>query len=150
MPPVMTPAASVRFLIQNSLCIALLRRRRGPGRRGGIGIARNLRRFAKRQESPLDRLWRGREWRDLPAAKVAAGRRLSPEEFEALDKPWVERFRRKMPTIGFEFQDEADPCFRNEKNVPMYHLLFFARHPAGLTIWRNIKKVEPSGQRTLF
>jgi len=28
--------------------------------------------------------------------------------------------------------------------------LFFSRHPAGLKIWRNIKRVEPSGQRTLF
>lgn len=116
----------------------------------GIGIRRNLRQFARQEDSPMDRLWGGREWRDLPAAKLAAGRRLSPEEFEGLDKPWVERFRRKMAAIGFEFQDADDPCFKNEKNVPMYHLLFFARHPAGLTIWRNIKRVEPTGQRTLF
>jgi three-Cys-motif partner protein len=116
----------------------------------GIGIARNLRQFAKQSRSPMDHLWGGRDWRDLPPAKLAVGKRLSPEEALSLDKPWVLRFRSKMADIGFQFQDEADACFKNEKNVPMYHLLFFSRHPAGLTIWRSIKKVEPSGQRTLL
>ncbi len=54
-----------------------------------------------------------------------------------------------MAGIGFQYQDEGDPCFTNAKNAPMYHLLFFSRDPAGLTLWRGIKKIEPSGQRTL-
>jgi hypothetical protein len=29
-------------------------------------------------------------------------------------------------------------------------LLFFSKHPAGLTLWRNVTKVEASGQRRLF
>ena len=115
----------------------------------GIGIARNLRAFAKKAKSPMDDLWGGREWRDLPPAKLAAGKRLNPEEALSLDRPWVLGFRSKMAKIGFQYQDEADPCFTNEKNVPMYHLLFFSKDAAGLTIWRGIKKIEPSGQRTL-
>jgi len=115
----------------------------------GIGIARNLRAFAKKAESPMDNLWGGREWRDLPPAKLAAGKRLNPEEALSLDKPWVLGFRSKMAKIGFQYQDEVDPYFTNEKNVPMYHLLFFSKDAAGLTIWRGIKKIEPSGQRTL-
>jgi hypothetical protein len=67
----------------------------------------------------------------------------------SLDRPWVLRFRSKMAEIGFQYQDEADPYFSNDKNVPMYHLLFFSQDPTGLTIWRGIKKIEPSGQRTL-
>lgn len=59
------------------------------------------------------------------------------------------RALQKMTEIGFEAQDEGDPCFRNKKNSAMYHLLFFSRNPAGLRIWRNIKKIEPTGQRTL-
>ena len=54
-----------------------------------------------------------------------------------------------MAKIGFRYQDEGDPCFTNEKNVPMYHLLFFSKDVVGLTIWRGIKKIDPSGQRTL-
>ncbi len=115
----------------------------------GIGIRRNLRLFARQAWSPMDDLWDGPEWRDLPPARLAAGERLSPEEALSLNIPWVMRFRSKMASIGFQYQDESDPYFANEKRVPMYHLLFFSQHRAGLTIWRAIKKVEPSGQRTL-
>lgn len=115
----------------------------------GIGIGRNLGAFARKAKSPMDELWGGKEWRDLPPAKLAAGKRLSPEEAVSLDRPWVLRFRSKLADIGFVYQDEGDPCFTNEKHVPMYHLLFFSQDVAGLTIWRGIKKIEPSGQRTL-
>ncbi len=84
-----------------------------------IGIARNLAAFAKQTKSPMDDLWGGREWRDLAPAKLAAGKRLTAEDRLTLDRPWVLGFRSKMLKIGFRFQDEADPCFSNEKNVPM-------------------------------
>jgi len=29
----------------------------------------------------------------------------------------------------------------------MYHLLFFSKHDAGLTIWRGIKQIDARGQR---
>src|SRR6266850_1195709 len=103
----------------------------------GIGIRRNLERFARRQTSPMDDLWGGREWRELPPAKLAAGRRLAEDEALSLDKPWVFACRAKMKQLGFIFQDKGDPCFFNEKNVPMYHLLFFSKDEAGLTIWRG-------------
>jgi three-Cys-motif partner protein len=115
----------------------------------GIGIRRNLRAFVTQSSSPMDALWGGPELRDLPPAKQAAGRRLSAAEADTLDRPWVQRFREKMTRIGFEYQDESDPCFRNIRNVPMYHLLFFSRHSAGLQIWKNTKKIEPTGQRPL-
>lgn len=115
----------------------------------GIGIRRNLRAFVNQTRSPMDDFWGGPEWRDLPLAKQAAGRRLTAEEADTLDRPWVQRFREKMIGIGFTYQDEGDPCFRNIRNAPMYHLLFFSRHPAGLQIWKNTKKIEPTGQRTL-
>lgn len=114
-----------------------------------IGIRRNLRQFVAQEQSPMDAFWGGRDWRELPPARLAAGKRLSAAEVDALDRPWVSRFREKMAEIGFQAQDEGDPCFRNKKNSPMYHLLFFSRNPAGLKIWRNIKKIEPTGQRTL-
>ena len=115
----------------------------------GIGIVRNLRQFAREEQSPMDALWGGREWRDLPPAKLAVGTKLNPEDAMSLDRPWVLAFRAKMAGIGFQYQDEGDPCFTNEKNAPMYHLLFFSQDPAGLTLWRGIKRIEPSGQRTL-
>jgi hypothetical protein len=68
----------------------------------------------------------------------------------SFDRPWVLAFRNKLAALGFQYQDEGDPCFRNEKNVPMYLLLFFSKDIAGLRIWRGIKKIEPGGQRTLL
>ena len=116
---------------------------------GGIGIRRNLAAFARRPTSPMDRFWGDRTWRDLPRAKLAAGRELNSEELLTLDYPWVLAFRAKMMNLGFFYQDESDPVFRNEKNVPMYHLLFFSRASAGLALWRGIKQIAPSGQRSL-
>jgi len=55
-----------------------------------------------------------------------------------------------MKTLGFRYQDEADPIMTNEKNVGMYHLLFLSQHSAGLTIWKNIKKIGGDKQRPLF
>ncbi len=116
---------------------------------GLIGIVRNLGRFAKQSHSPMDDLWGGREWRDLPLAQLAAGKKLKPGEERQMDPSWVHGFRNKMRGIGFIHQDKSDPCFTNEKNARMYHLLFFSKDAAGLKIWRGIKKIEPSGQRAL-
>ena len=55
----------------------------------------------------------------------------------------------RMRALGYLYSMQGDPCFTNEKNVTMYHLLFFSQHPAGLTLWRNITRIEPSGQRRL-
>lgn len=114
----------------------------------GIGIGRNFAVFAKQATSPMDGLWGGMEWRDYPLAKLAAGKRLKPDEERRLDQSWVQGFRDKMAGIGFRYQDKSDPLLRNEKNVPMYHLLFFSHDSAGLKLWQGIKKIEPSGQRT--
>jgi len=116
----------------------------------GIGVARNLRAFARQEHSPMDDLWGGREWRELSPAKLAAGRPPTLDDAVSLDRPWILAFRHKLAQLGFLYQDEGDPCFRNERNVPMYHLLFFSKDIAGLRIWHGIKKIEPGGQRTLL
>jgi len=115
----------------------------------GIGIRRNLAAFARRPNSPMDRFWGDRSWRDLPRAKLAAGKQPPPDELLTLDRPWVLAFRAKVMGLGLVYQDEADPVLKNERNVPMYHLLFFSKSAAGLTLWRGIKRIAPGGQRSL-
>lgn len=115
-----------------------------------IGIARNLAGFVTRSGHRMDALMGGSEWRESAQAKLAARRQLNPVEAHDLARSWVSRFQDKMATIGYRHYDHAEPLFTNRKNARMYHLLFFSRHPAGLKIWRNIKRVEPSGQRPLF
>lgn len=114
---------------------------------GGIGIARNVAAFAKRAKAPLDDLIP--EWRKLRRARIAAGGRLSNDEIASRDQPFVLEFRNRMATLGFQYSDEGEPYFTNEKNVKMYHLLFFSQDSFGLTLWRRVTTIEAGGQRRL-
>jgi len=44
--------------------------------------------------------------------------------------------------------DQTPPLITNDRNAPMYHLLFFSKDEAGLKIWRNISRIGPTGQRS--
>ena len=114
---------------------------------GGIGIARNVVTFVRQAKAPLDDLIPG--WRNLKRARVAAGQHLTAEEMASHDQPFVMAYRQRMGHLGFQYSGQGEPYFTNEKNVKMYHLLFFSKHPAGLALWRGVTKVEPSGQRRL-
>src|SRR2546430_16785975 len=76
--------------------------------------------------------------------------RVGSDEKSAFVRSLIPLFRARMKTLGFRYQDEADPIMTNEKNVGMYHLLFLSQHSAGLTIWKNIKKIGGDKQRPLF
>ncbi len=115
----------------------------------GIGIRRNLARFAQQSQSPMDDFWGDRSWRELPLAKRALGKLTSREELQ-LDRDWVSSFRKRVSSLGLCFHDTSDPEIRNDQNTTMYHLLFFSHDSAGLKIWKGIKRIAPSGQRELF
>ncbi len=115
----------------------------------GIGVRRNLPSALSVAKSRLDRWWGGTDWRDLPAAKEAAGK-FSEEPAEKVIQSFVSAFRKKVGNAGFEFQDDEVLPFTNTKNAQMYHLLYFSHDRAGLTIWKNIKKIAPGGQRSLL
>jgi three-Cys-motif partner protein len=116
---------------------------------GGIGVTRNLSAFARGVGRQLDAPWGGTGWRDLKKVGIAAGKNLSNEELRSRDEPFLLSFRQRLATLGFRYSDQGEPYFTNEKNAKMYRLLYFSKDPAGLTLWRNIRHIEPSGQRTL-
>ncbi len=115
----------------------------------GIGVRRNLKNALSVANSRLDKWWGGNDWRDLPAARWAAGE-FSAEPAEKVLQSFVSAFRKKVASAGFQFQDEEVLPFSNTKNAQMYHLLYFSHDRAGLTIWKNIKKIAPGGQRSLL
>jgi three-Cys-motif partner protein len=114
----------------------------------GIGIVRNLGQFIEMKISPMEAFW-DKEWRELPAAKVASGKMLTQEELDKFDRSWVKSFREKVRGLGYSYQDEDPPYFRNEHAGLLYHLLFFSKHKVGLTIWRGIRQIAPNHQRLL-
>ena len=69
---------------------------------------------------------------------------------EKVLQSFVSAFRKKVGNAGFQFQDEEVLPFSNTKNAQMYHLLYFTHDKTGLTIWNNIKKIAPGGQRSLL
>jgi hypothetical protein len=77
---------------------------------GGIGVARNFAAFARRKETPLDDLIPG--WRNLPSARLAAGRRVSSAELEAADRPFVVALQARMAEIGYQYSDQGSPTLR--------------------------------------
>jgi three-Cys-motif partner protein len=110
-----------------------------------IGIRRNLRNFMAMKDSPMERFWGGKDWRQLPIAKWAAGEIVPDEKIE---KSLVAEFLKNVARAGFDFRDELAPPFANRRNAQMYHLLFFSHSQLALKIWRGIKKIAPGGQRT--
>lgn len=115
----------------------------------GIGIRRNLKNELSIANSRLDKWWGGKNWCDLPAAKWAAGK-FSEEPAEKVLQSFLSAFRKKVGAAGFPFQDAEVLPFNNTKNAQMYHLLYFSHNKIGLTIWNNIKKIAPGGQRSLL
>lgn len=110
----------------------------------GIAIRRNLKNFMTVRDSPMERFW-GRDWRQLPIAKWAAGD-IFPDE--KIEKSIVAEFLKDVAKAGFEFRDEWALPFANTRNAQMYHLLFFSHDRLALQIWKSIKKIAPGGQRT--
>jgi three-Cys-motif partner protein len=115
----------------------------------GIGVRRNLRNFMALSESRMDKWWGSKDWRQLPAAKQAAGE-ISTSDSQKIIGSLVPEYRQLLAAVGFKYQDEAVPLFTNTKNAQMYHLLFCSHSKAGLDIWKGIKRIAPSGQRGLW
>ncbi len=110
----------------------------------GIAIRRNLKNFQTLTDSPMERFW-GRDWRQLPIAKWAAGE-IVPDE--RIEKSIVAEFLKDVAKAGFDFRDEWALPFANTRNAQMYHLLFFSHDKLALKIWKSVKKIAPGGQRT--
>ncbi|HEV8348274.1 MAG TPA: hypothetical protein VGQ16_16980 [Vicinamibacterales bacterium] len=96
----------------------------------------------------MDDLWGSREWRKTRIARLLAASSAVPAIDEQIDQSWVRAFCERVATLGYTHFDSVGPL-RNEQNAPMYHLLFFSKHHAGLTIWHGIGRIDPRGQRQL-
>jgi three-Cys-motif partner protein len=115
----------------------------------GIGIKRNLSLFAKQAESLMDDLMGNRDWRKLAVARQLVGEQVDIRAADKTTQVWVHAFCERMKGLGYLYSGAA-PVLRNDQNAPMFHLLFFSKDKAGLTLWDGIGKIEPGGQRRLL
>jgi len=101
-------------------------------------IKRNLERNRSTYTALLDRALGTNEWQRTIARK---GDVLK----------LVEVFRQQLQKrFGYTTARARTAPIKNDKNVPLYHLLFASKHPLGDKIWDSITKRTAGGQGTLF
>lgn len=54
----------------------------------------------------------------------------------------LDNYRAQMKKLGFEYEglDDIVEVRSDQKNLPLYHLAFFSRHPLGHNFWKKAKK----------
>ncbi len=63
----------------------------------------------------------------------------------------VEVFRRQLQRrFAYTTARARTTPIKNDKNVPLYHLVFASKHPLGDKIWESITKRTAAGQGALF
>lgn len=63
----------------------------------------------------------------------------------------VEVFRRQLQVrFGYTTARARTAPIKNDKNVPLYHLVFASKHPLGDKLWESITRRTAAGQGRLF
>lgn len=101
----------------------------------GMAIKRNLKKFLEQEHSLLDNVIGDREWRQFKTGREIIG-----------------YFRKKLETLEYQEVKLGDeiPIRSTIKNLPLYCLLFASKHPVGYKFWKEVGKIEYTGQRRLF
>jgi len=76
-------------------------------------------------------------------------------EEQFLHRHLMDHYKSKLRRLGYKetFRDDevgAEPLMRNEKNAPLYRLLFASKHPLGLEFWQKVVGRNAHGQKRLF
>lgn len=99
----------------------------------------NLRRYAERVDSPIDRFARG--WREHVGDLHRSDHYVRAKILEH----WGNLLR----GIGMKTA-EVHETVTGEGNQPLYWLAFAARHPKALEFWEKIRDLEPDPQASLI
>jgi three-Cys-motif partner protein len=81
------------------------------------------------EDTPLDRVLGGREWRTNPTPEVVL-------------------FMELLRGLGFTFVESAGRAFRNRRGVQLYYLVFASKSATAVNFWGKISRDET--QPTLF
>ena len=96
-------------------------------------------------ETPIDKFFGGREWRDVVREHPA---RIQHRQL-------LDIYKGKLSSLGYqEIKNSGElgeePLMRNEKQAPLYHLIFASKNALGHKFWNQITKRDVHGQRRLF
>jgi three-Cys-motif partner protein len=115
----------------------------------GMCVKRNLTKFMKQQQSPLDTMLGTERWRNR--VRFPEGRDAL-QQWEAAGRPLVELFQEQLQSLGYVDVRGGSSIVevRNKKNVPLYYLVFASKHPLGHDLWEKVCGIHADGQRHLF
>lgn len=101
----------------------------------GMAINRNIKKFLEEESCPLDEVMGDRGWRQFKTGKGI-----------------LKDYRKKLQSLGYEEVKLGDEIVIRSitKKLPLYCLLFASKHLLGYEFWKNIGKIEYTGQRELF
>ncbi len=100
-------------------------------------IKRNLEQYASTRQALTEALGTSSWESELPLLTPDAGR-------------LIEIFKRQLSTLGYGSQDVRSEPIKNNRNLPMYYLVYASKSARGDKIWQSITKSKPSGQREMF
>lgn len=104
--------------------------------------------YRAEEETTVDLFFGDWEWR-----RIYGEYRRKEESF--LHRQLMDHYKGKLKELGYKetYRDDevgAEPLMRNEKNAPLYRLLFASKHPLGLKFWEKVISRDAHGQRRLF
>ena len=104
--------------------------------------------FVSETLTDVDLFFGDTEWRTIYE-------KYQRHEEQFLHRQLMDHYKSKLRGLGYEetFRDDevgAEPVIRNEKNAPLYRLLFASKHPLGLEFWQKVIGRNVYGQRRLF
>lgn len=104
--------------------------------------------FRSETLTDVDHFFGGTEWRTIYEKY-----RRHEEQF--LHRQLMDFYKSKLKRLGYRetLRDDevgAEPLIRNEKNAPLYRLLFASKHPLGLEFWQKVVRRDVYGQGRLL
>jgi three-Cys-motif partner protein len=100
-----------------------------------------------KNETALDRFFGDYGWRDIYIR--------NKDSVGGYHRPLLNFYKSKLTQLGYvDVKDSeelwTEPLMRNQKNAPLYRLLFASKSELGVKFWKDITKIKRSGQIQLL
>jgi len=110
----------------------------------GMAIKRNIEKFLRQQESPLDEFMGDRNWRIIYECE-----KLNTLNDHERKKRLITLYKENLKKLGYVSIKSEDEILikSSQKRLPLYYILFASKHSLGHKFWSAVSKIEPTGQQ---
>lgn len=114
-----------------------------------MGLTRAMPIFVDSAESnTVDRFFGSTDWRGIY-------QKYQNQEEQFIHRKLIDFYMDRLRSLGYKgaYRDDevgVEPLMRNEKNAPLYRLLFASKHPLGHDFWQKVTRRDVYGQKRLL